>query len=272
MFTLLSSVYRKRIIGKQARVVWSIGVIGAVVLLATVGPSESDAAGLGETREYGACMRLARVSPTEGFETALAWSDAGGGGGAAKHCAAVALFSMGQYAEAAIRLEDLAEELRANTSLRAELLAQAGQAWHQAGEIDRAYTTHSLALETAPSDANIRIDRAMVLAERGQYELAIEDLDAALAANPSTVQALILRASAYRHIDRLHEALNDAVRAIELSPNHPEAYLERGNIRRLLNDVEGARQDWLALLTRFEGTPAADAAQRNLEKLDLRTK
>ena len=101
---------------------------------------------------------------------------------------------MGQYAEAAIRFEDLAEELRANTSLRAELLAQAGQAWHQAGEIDRAYTTHSLALEAAPSDANIRIDRAMVLAERGQYELAIEDLDAALAANPSTVQALILRA------------------------------------------------------------------------------
>ena len=48
MFTLLSSVYRKRILGKQARVVWSIGVIGAVVLLATVGPSESDAAGLGD--------------------------------------------------------------------------------------------------------------------------------------------------------------------------------------------------------------------------------
>ena len=270
MFTLLSSVYRKRIIGKQARGGWSIGVIGAVALLATVGPIESDAAGLGQTREYGACMRLARVSPTEGFETALAWSDAGGGG-AAKHCAAVALFSMGQYAEAAIRFEDLAEELRANTSLRAELLAQAGQAWHQAGEIDRAYTTHSLALEAAPSDPNIRIDRAMVLAERGQYELAIEDLDAALAANPSTVQALILRASAYRHIDRLDEALRDAVRAIELSPNYPEAYLERGNIRRLLNDIEGARQDWLALLTRFEGTPAADAAQRNIEELDLRT-
>ena len=90
MLTLLS-VYRKRIIGKQARVEWSIGVIGAVALLATVGPIESDAAGLGQTREYGACMRLARVSPTEGFETALSWSDAGGGG-AAKHCAAVALF------------------------------------------------------------------------------------------------------------------------------------------------------------------------------------
>ena len=266
MFTLISSVYRKRIIGKQAREGWSIG---AVALLATVWPIESDAAGLGQTREYGACMRLARVSPTEGFETALAWSDAGGG--AAKHCAAVALFSMGQYAEAAIRFEDLAEELRANTSLRAELLAQAGQAWHQAGEIDRAYTTQSLALEAAPSDPNIRIDRAMVLAERGQYELAIEDLDRALKANPSTVQALILRASAYRHIDRLEEALRDAVRAIELSPNYPEAYLERGNIRRLLNDVEGARQDWLALLKRFEGTPAADAAQRNIEKLDLRT-
>ena len=41
---LLSSIYRKRIIGKQARVEWSIGVIGAVALLATVGLIESDAA------------------------------------------------------------------------------------------------------------------------------------------------------------------------------------------------------------------------------------
>jgi len=269
MFTKLSPVYKKPPIGRQACGRWSICVIAAIVCLTIVVPVDSAAAGLRQTREYGACMRLARVSPAEGFETALAWSD-GGGGGAAKHCAAVALFSMGQFAEAAVRFEALAEELRANISLRADLLAQAGQAWHQAGEIDRAYTTHSLALEAAPGDPNIRIDRAMVLAERGQYEMAIEDLNAALAANASAVQALILRASAQRHLDRLDAALADVVRAIELSPNYPEAYLERGNIKRLLNDVEGARQDWLVLLTRFEGTPAADAAQRNLQKLDLR--
>ena len=46
-----------------------------------------------QNREYATCMRLARVSPHEGFEAALTWIDAGGGG-AAKHCAAVALFSM----------------------------------------------------------------------------------------------------------------------------------------------------------------------------------
>ena len=51
--------------------------------------------------------------------------------------------------------------------------------------------------------------------------------------------------------------LQDALRAIELSPNYREAYLERGNIKRLLKDVDGARQDWLVQLQRFEGTPAA---------------
>ena len=105
---------------------------------------------------------------------------------------------------------------------------------------------------------------------RGQYKIAIEDLDAALAANPSMVQALILRASANRHLNKLDLALQDALRAIEISTDYPEAYLERGNIKRLLNDLDGARQDWLVLLTRFQGTPAADSAQRNLQKLDLR--
>ena len=112
-------------------------------------------------------------------------------------------------------------------------------------------------LEISPGGPNIRIDRAVVSADSGQYEIAIEDLNAALAANPSMVQALILRASANRHLNKLELALQDALRAIELSPNYRLAYLERGNIKRLLKDVDGARQDWLVQLQRFEGTPAA---------------
>ena len=268
MFTISLPVYRKPIEGKQALEIW-IGIVGLIAFLFAASSAKVSAAGLGQTREYGGCMRLARMSPHEGFEAALAWTDAGGGG-AAKHCVAVSLFSMGQYAEAAARFEALARKLRANIPSRVQLLAQAGQAWHQAGERKRAFLLYTRALEISPSDPNIRIDRAMVSAERGQYKIAIEDLDAALAANPSMVQALILRASANRHLNKLDLALRDALRAIELSPNYPEAYLERGNIKRLLNDVDGARQDWLVLLMRFEGTLAADAAQRNLKKSDLR--
>jgi len=59
---------------------------------------------------------------------------------------------------------------------------------------------------------------------------------------------------------------------LELSPQYPEALLERGIIFRLQGRNEGARQDWVALIRLYEGTPAADAAQRNLEKLDVKVK
>ncbi|MBO88759.1 MAG: hypothetical protein CMP14_04500 [Rickettsiales bacterium] len=269
MFAILLSVYRKPIEGKQALERW-VSMVGLIAFFVVASSAKVTAVGPGQTKEYGVCMRLARVSPHEGFEAALAWTDAGGGG-AAKHCAAVSLFSMKQYAEAAVRFEALARELRAEFPLQAKLLAQAGQAWHQAGESKQAFLLYTDALKISPSDPNIRIDRAMVSADSGQYEFAIEDLNAALAANPSMVQALILRASANRHLNKLDLALQDALRAIELSPDYPEAYLERGNIKRLLNDVDGARQDWLVLLKRFEGTPAADAAQRNLQKNGFRS-
>ena len=248
--------------------------IDAVLLIAIAlngfGAREAVAAGIAQsTREYAACMRLARVSPQEGFESALAWGDAGGEG-AAKHCAAVALFTMGHYREAAKRFEDLSMFAAGEAVLRAQLLAQAGQSWHQAGEIDRAFTTYSVALEINPGDPDILIDRAMGLAERGQYAKSVEDLNAALLTDGDLVDALVLRASAYRYLDALDQAFEDVSRVLELSPHHPEALLERGNILRLRGDRAGARRDWLALLRMYEGTPAADAAQRNLETLDVK--
>ncbi len=245
---------------------------GLIALIAiSMSPSAGEAVGLRITREYATCMRLARVSPPEGFESALAWGDAGGGA-AAKHCAAVALFSLGQYSEAAERFETLAQTLPDEPAVRAKLLAQSGQAWHRAGKIDLAFAMHSAALELAPRAPEIRVDRAMVLAERGQYWKAIDDLNTALEVDRNLVEALVLRASAYRYVDVLDLAYQDVARALELSPQYPEALLERGIIFRLQGRNEGARQDWVALIRLYEGTPAADVAQRNLEKLDVNVK
>jgi tetratricopeptide (TPR) repeat protein len=236
-----------------------------------VSPSDGEAVGLRITLEYGVCMRLARVSPSEGFESALAWGDAGGGA-AAKHCAAVALFSLGQYSEAAKRFEKLAQTFSDKPAVRAKLLAQSGQAWHQAGKIDLAFTMHSAALKLTPRAPEMRVDRAMVLAERGQYWRAIDDLNVALEVDRDLVDALVLRASAYRYVDVLDLAHQDVARALELSPRYPGALLERGIIFRLQSRNEDARQDWVTLVRDYEGTPAADAAQRNLEKLDVKVK
>jgi len=177
-------------------------------------------------------MRLARVSPGEGLESALAWAESGGGG-AAQHCAAVALFSMGQFRVAAVSFQELVQTIQENVAARSNLLAQAGQAWHQAGEIDRAYKTYSRALNLTPRAPEVRVDRAMVLAECGRYKEAIVDLDVALDVDAGMVEALVLRASAHRYLDALELSFKDVSRALVLSPRHPEALLERGIVARL---------------------------------------
>lgn len=254
----------------QVHLPWKSALVATLLLGVAGMHPQSDAKGIQQTLEYAACMRLARILPEEGFESALAWADIGGEG-AAQHCAAVALFSMGQIREAAVRFEELAQTIQVNVALRSDLLAQAGQAWHQAGEIDRAYRTYSVALKLTPRAPQIRIDRAMVLAEFGRYGEAIDDLDVALDVDAGMVDALVLRASAYRYLDALELAFKDISRALELSPRHPEALLERGIVARLQGRPDDARYDWLALLRFHEGTPAANAARRNLEILDVKS-
>src|SRR3546814_2239872 len=110
----------------------------------------------------------------------------------------------------------------------------------------------------------------MALAAKGRYWEAIDDRNLALAADPKHVEALVLRASAYRYVDAPDFALENVERALAIAPDHPGALLERGILRRLKGDAAGARADWLRLLDRHPGTPAADAAQRNLELLAVK--
>ena len=59
-------------------------------------------------------------------------------------------------------------------------------------------------------------------------------------------------------------------KCLGFKPDHVAAYLERGIIRRLSNDPNGARKDWLHTIKLAPDSPAAEAARRNLEKLDIR--
>ena len=44
----------------------------------------------------------------------------------------------------------------------------------------------------------------------------------------------------------------------------------RGNIRRLQGDSAGARKDWLQAIKLAPTSPAAEAARRNLERMDIK--
>ena len=155
--------------------------------------------------------------------------------------------------------------------LRAGVLAQAAKSWEEVDELERAVANQTTALELMPDNPDLLTDRALTLALAGNFWEAIDDLNRVIEMDPYDADAFVFRASAYRFVDATELALEDADQALMLDPEHPEGLLERGNIRRLNGDTDGARADWLKLVEIHGGRPAADAAQRNLEILDLQT-
>ncbi len=220
-------------------------------------------------QEYEDCMTLARRVPADGYESALAWQGQGGGD-PARHCAAVALIGMGKFKEAAERLESLGGAMaQRQPALAAGAFAQAGQAWTMAGETRRALDAAGAGLKLTPDDADLLLDRAIAFATLGDFAAAIADLDKAHTLAPERADVLVYRASAWRFRKDLTKARADIDAALALEADNAEALLERGNIRRLTSDMAGARQDWLQVVEIAGGTPAADAAKANLEKLDV---
>ena len=227
---------------------------------------------LAEHESYRKCMQLVRIEPHIGFEKALKWQDHGGAD-AATHCAAVALIYLKKYKEAATQLETLAQNMPKSTpnAVRAEIFAQAGQAWLDANNPIRAFNVQSAAIKIDPRNAQLFVDRATIHAEKGRYVDAIEDLNESLKLQPSFAEALALRASAHRYAGNMAAARQDIIRAISIDPTHAEALLASGILMRLAGDKDGARQDWLKLIQLHESSLAADAAKRNLEILDSNT-
>jgi len=224
---------------------------------------------LNHRREYARCMAIAPSDPNDAFEMATAWKELGGGD-AAEHCAAVALLYSGQPEFAARRLEVLAEKIIAEPDFKGNLLAQAGQAWLLAGDATRAEATLTTASDLLKGRPLVMIDRAQARAEMGDYDGALEDLDAAIAADPSNADAYLFRATAHRYLDHLALARADIDTALARAPKDPAAWLESGILNRLAGNDQSARSDWLKVLELEPDGEAAWMARANIEKMDVK--
>ncbi|MFQ5534526.1 MAG: hypothetical protein ACE5EM_06860 [Sphingomonadales bacterium] len=235
-----------------------------------------------DARRYQACVAKSERDPETALEDALDWRD-NGGGVPARHCAALAQVALRQFDLAAQRLEEIANDmdlvrreadpnLKFDDEMRAEILSQAGNAWLLSGKPAKAYLAFSDALVDVPEwsarQAELLIDRARALAEIGDFQAATDDLDRAARIEPRNVEVYIFRASARRSLEKLDEAQSDVEKALALEPDNILALLERGNLNGLAGDPERAREDWSRIIEQAPGTPAADAAARNLAKLD----
>ncbi len=234
-------------------------------------PAPAAAETINPKMEYRTCLTLARAKPEEGWEEAIAWGSLGGGE-PARHCAAVALIGLGKYEEAAKRLEALAALSRREEALRAEMLAQAGQAWLLAGKPQLALADQDTALKLVPGHPELMLDKAVTLASVNHYAEVAELLSALLKVQPNRIEAMVLRAVAYRYLDKLELAKDDLSRALVLDPAFPDALLERGIIRRLEENDAGARDDWMKAIAAAPESAAADTARRNLEMMDVKMK
>ncbi len=231
------------------------------------GGAPGDLISIEQSREYAACMDLARSDPLKGFERAQLWFERGGKA-AAVHCSAVALIGQRQFALAAKTFEHLAEDGQGTpVALKGDLLGQAGQAWLMAGKDSRAIAAFSKAVAAQPRDVELRIDRAFAYAGLGRYPEAIGDLSRALEMAPGRADAYLYRAGAYRRVNDLALAARDVNRSLALGPGNPDAYLERGIIRLLSGDDQGAGSDWRRVIETAPKSAAARDAHRNLKQI-----
>jgi tetratricopeptide (TPR) repeat protein len=222
-----------------------------------------------DSASYDRCMATARQEPSDGFEMASVWKEHGGGL-PAEHCAGVALMGLKQFDLAGDQLETLGKEMvREAPSLRAQVLSQAGEAWLQAGQPEKARADLTAAIGLDPRDPSLLVDRARTYAASKDYKGAKEDLNKALTGGAPRGEVLTYRAAANRLSGDLGAARKDADEAVKASPGSADAWLERANIRRLEKDDRGARADWIQVLQLAPDSPAGDAARDNLAAMDI---
>jgi tetratricopeptide (TPR) repeat protein len=211
-------------------------------------------------RRYSDCMKLARSEPLKALPAAEKWH-AEGGGLAARHCVALAMFEAGRHTQAAMQFEAIARDMgQDRPGLRAELWAQAGQAFLEAGAADKAADAQSRALELKSNDADLWVDRGLSYAAMQAWPRAISDFDRALGLRPNDVEILVLRAAAWRNARNLTRALDDANRALRIAPDHSEALLERGFANLARGERGQANNDFNKVLRLVP--PGSNAARR----------
>jgi len=211
-------------------------------------------------RRYVECMKLARSEPLKALPVAEKWMGEGGGLGA-RHCVAIAMFESGKFIQAANQFEAIARDMGSERpGLRAELYAQAGQGWIEAGQAENAAAAQSRALELKANDPDLWIDRGLSYAAMKAWPRAISDFDHALDLRAKDVDTIVLRAAAWRSAGDAKRALTDAQYALRLAPDHSEALLERGFDYLALGDRPAANGDFKKVIALVP--PDSSAARR----------
>lgn len=181
-----------------------------------------------------ACIDKIETDPEEAYEDGLAWLSEGSRP-PARHCRALALVALGQFEDAASRLESLAAAPDAGSlDQRALYMSQASSAWLQARRFQEAVVSLTEAIRLRPSETAFYIDRALANIALENFIPAREDLNEALGRQPDNSDAYRLRAQVSLEEKKFSAALDDIESALGIDPSNVDIALLRGEIREAI--------------------------------------
>jgi tetratricopeptide (TPR) repeat protein len=187
-----------------------------------------------EGQKLQACVDRIDRDPEGAYQDGLTWLSLGNRP-AARHCTALALVAMGEEAEGAARLEELANAPDAGgLDERGVYLAQSGNAWLLAGMPDEAIVTLTNAMKLRPSDGELFKDRARAHVLKKQWTDAAKDLDTAIVMSAGDAEAYRLRGMSRLKLNRLGEAWSDVDAAMKLAPTDVKVLVLRGDVREAM--------------------------------------
>lgn len=187
-----------------------------------------------ESEKLQRCLEQIDRDAEIAYQDGLSWL-AKGNRPAARQCTALALIALGQEAEGAARLEELANAPDAGSlDERGVYLAQSGNAWLMAGMADNAVVTLTNALKLRPSDGELFKDRARAHLELKHWKDAGADLDSAIVLSAADAEAYRMRGYALMKLNRLTDAWEDVGVAMQLAPQDVNVIVLRGQIREAM--------------------------------------
>ena len=180
------------------------------------------------------CLTQIDKDAETAYQDGLTWLSKGNRP-AARQCTALALIALGQEAEGASRLEELANAPDAGgIDERGVYLAQSGNAWLLANIPEEAIVTLTNAMKLRPSDGELFKDRSRAQVMLKRWKEAGEDLDSAIVLSAADAEAYRMRGYALMKQNRLPEAWLDVVAAQRLAPKDINVLLLRGDVREAM--------------------------------------
>lgn len=180
------------------------------------------------------CREKIESDADAAYQDGLNWL-ARGNRPAARQCTALALIALGQEAEGAARLEELANAPDAGgLEERAMYLTQAGNAWLMAGMPDAAAITLTNALKLRPNDGELFKDRARAYVSLKKWREAATDLDSAIDLSAGDAEAYRMRGHTRMKLGQLVEAWADVDMAIRYAPDDINVLVLRGDVREAM--------------------------------------